>query len=638
MNQAGNHNYAFGAFQIDALKRLLLRDGEVVPLTPKCFDLLLALVETPTEVIGKDELMKRIWPDSFVEEGNLTYNISMLRKALGEKAGEHQYIVTIPGRGYRFSASVTKVQDELIAESADPVGDVALKPETLTAKEKAAVPVFWVRQRAVLIFAFALLVAVAAIYFFSVRRSDQQRSGIAIKSLAVLPFKTLGAGESDEYIGLGLADTLITRLSNLRKVLVRPTSSVLKYIGRDPGFARAGQELDVEAILEGSVRRSEDKIRVTVQLINVRDSSPIWAGTFDAKMTGIFNVEDSIAERVAEALALPLTGVQKELLAKRYTENYEAYQLYTQGVFFWNQRTRQGIQKAIAYFNQALAIDPNYALAYAGLADCYVLNSAEEGQRDVLPKAREAATRALEIDNNLSEAHSTLGAVKQRLELDWPGSESELRVALELNPNNALAHFRRGMNLATIGRFDEAVAEIQKSLEIDPFSIPTRKAVPHILYWSRRNDEAIAEYQKVIEMAPDFPMAQRELGLVYEQKGMYPEALEQLKKSLALPGNYFKTMNTADLAHLYAVWGKSSEARKVLEELIHNSEQRYASAYGIAVIYAGLGEKDKALEWLNKAYEDRSFWMVWIKNDSRLDGLRSDSRFTDLLRRMKIDV
>jgi DNA-binding winged helix-turn-helix (wHTH) protein/TolB-like protein/tetratricopeptide (TPR) repeat protein len=635
MNQAANHSYAFGTFHIDAVKRLLLRDGKVVPLTPKCFDLLLALVETPTEVIGKDELMKRIWPDSFVEEGNLTYNISMLRKALGEKAGEHQYIVTIPGRGYRFSANVTELQDEEIAESADPVGDVALKPETHTAEEKTAVPVFWGRQRAVLIFGFALLVA-AAIYFLSAGRSDQPRSGVAIKSLAVLPFKSLDAGESDEYIGLGMADTLITRLSNLRKVLVRPTSSVLKYIGKDPGFARAGHELDVEAILEGSVRRSEDKIRVTVQLINVRDSSPIWAGTFDAKMTGIFNVEDSIAERVAEALALPLTGVQKDLLAKRYTESYEAYQLYIQGIFFWNQRTRQGIQKAIDYFRQALAKDPNYALAYAGLADCYVLSSAEEGQRDILPKAREAATKALEIDNNLSEAHSSLGAVKQRLELDWPGSESELRVALDLNPNNAVAHFRRGMNLATMGRFDEAEAEIQKSLEIDPFSIPTRKAVPHILFWSRRNDEAIAEYKKVIEMAPDFPLAQRELGLVYEQKGMYPEALEQLQKSLALPTNYFKTMNTADLAHVYAVWGKISEARKVLEELIRDPKQRYASEYGIAVIYAGLGEKDKAIEWLNKAYEDRSFWMIWVKNDSRLDGLRSDSRFTDLLRRMKI--
>jgi tetratricopeptide (TPR) repeat protein len=325
-------------------------------------------------------------------------------------------------------------------------------------------------------------------------------------------------------------------------------------------------------------------------------------------------------------------------LAKRYTESYEAYQLYIKGIFFWNQRTTQGIQKAIDYFHLAIAKDPNYALAYVGLADCYVSRSAEEGPKNVLPKAREAATRALEIDNNLSEAHSTLGAVKGRLELDWPGAEREQKLAIELNPNNAIAHFRYGMGLAHVGRFDEAEAEIRKSLGIDPFSIPRRSdGVPLILYWSRRNDEAIAEFLKVIEMAPDLPQAQRELGLAYEQKGMYEEALEQLQKSLALPGNYFKPMNKADIGHLYAVWGKISEARKVLEELIQNSEHGYASAYEIAIVYAGLGEKEKSLEWLYKAYEDRNFWLVWVKGDPRLDGLRSDSRVTELLRRMKID-
>jgi tetratricopeptide (TPR) repeat protein len=447
----------------------------------------------------------------------------------------------------------------------------------------------------------------------------------------------LVAERRDETLELGMADTLINKLSSIREIIVRPISAVRKYSALNQDPLAAGRELGVDAVLDASIQwDSENKIRVAARLLRVRDGSTIWTDKCDEQCSNVFELQDSIAERVARALSPRLTGGQRGLLAKHYTESVEAYQLYLQGLYFWNMMTKQGTEKAIEYFQQAIAKDSNYALAYAGLAHCYVLRSAEEGAREVLPKAREAATKAIEIDNNLSEAHSTLGAVKGRLELDWPGAESEQKLAIALNPNNAIAHFRYGMGLAHAGRFNDAEAEIQKSLEIDPFSIMTRNAVPLIFYWSRRNDEAIAEYQKVMEMAPAFPLAQRELGLAYEQKGMYQEALEQLQKSLALPGNYFKTMNTADIGHLYAVWGKTAEARKVLEELIHKSKQGYALAYELAVIYAGLGEKDKALESLNKAYEDRSFWMVWVKGDPRLDGLRSDPRFTDLLRRMKI--
>ena len=639
MNQAANHCYEFGIFRIDTVKRLLLRDGEVVPLTPKCFDLLLALVETSAEVIGKDDLMNRVWPDSFVEEGNLTYNISMLRKALGGKASEHQYIVTIPGRGYQFSATVRELSNDATARPAVFVKELASESEAPTEDERAASPrIHPLRTSAVILAGLTLLLlAIAAIYFLTAWKSEPPQSGLAIKSLAILPFKPLVAERRDEKLELGMADTLINKLSSIGAIIVRPISAVRKYNALNQDPLAAGRELGVDAVLDSSIQwDSENKIRIAARLLRVSDGSTIWTDKCDEQCSNVFELQDSIAERVARALSPHLTGGQTGLLTKRYTESVEAYQLYVQGVYFWNQKTKQGFQKATEYFQQAISKDPNYALAYAGLADCYVFRSPEEGPREILLKARENVTRALEIDQNLSEAHSTLGAVKGRLELDWPGAESEQKLAIELNPNNAIAHFRYGMGLAHVGRFNEAEAEIQKSLVIDPFSIVTRKAVPLILYWSRRNDEAITEYQKVVEMAPDFPLAQRELGLAYQQKGMYQEALEQLQKSLALPGNYFTAMNTADIGYLYAVWGKKSEARKVLEQLIHKSEKGYASAYEIAVVYTGLGEKDKALELFNKAYEDRNFWLSSVKGDPRLDGLRSDPRFTDLLRRLKI--
>lgn len=616
-----------------------MREGEVLPLTPKCFDILQALVECSGQVVSKERLIEQVWPDSFVEEGNLTYNISMLRKALGEKASEHQYIVTIPGRGYQFSATVRELSDEATARHAELAGELASQPEAQTADERTAAPrTYSARRRGVILAGFAgLLLISAVIYFSTARKSEQPNSGLAIKSLAVLPFKPLVAERRDETLELGMADTLINKLSSIREIIVRPISAVRKYSALNQDPLAAGRELGVDAVLDASIQwDSENKIRVAARLLRVADGSTIWTDKCDEQCNNVFELQDSIAERVARALSPRLTGGQRGLLAKHYTESVEAYQLYMQGLFFWNQKTKQGFEKGGEYYQQAILKDPNYALAYAGLADCYLFRSAEEGSREILPKAREAAIKALEIDNNLSEAHSTLAIIKRRLELDFPGSESEIKLAIELNPNNAIAHFRYAMMLIDDGRFDEAEAEIKESLGIDPFSVPTRNAVAHILYFSRRYDEAIAELQKVIAMAPAFPPAQRELGLAYEQKGMYQEALEQLQKSLALPGNFSKTMSTADIGHLYAVWGKTSEARKVLQELIHKSRQGYASAYGIAVVYAGLGERDRAVEWLNKAYEDRSIEMTDVKIDPRFDGLRSDPRFTDLLRRMKI--
>jgi tetratricopeptide (TPR) repeat protein len=349
-------------------------------------------------------------------------------------------------------------------------------------------------------------------------------------------------------------------------------------------------------------------------------------------MSDIFTVEDSISGRVASALTLKLTGEERQLLTKRYTENAEAYQLYVKGRYFWNQRTEAGIKKAIEYFQQAIAKDPAYALAYSGLADGYTLRRLEQAPRDVMPSAEEAAIKALAIDDKIAEAHSTLANIRFRYDLDWLGAENEFKRALELSPNNADAHRRYALYLLCLGRFAEAMAEIKRAQEFDPVSIVISSQMGQVFYLAHQYDQAIEQYKKTLEMDPNFTQAQREVGLAYEQKGMYQEALKELQKALNLPGNYFKPTSKADIGHLYAISGKRSEAQKVLEELLKDSQQSYVSPYDIAIILAGLGEKEGALEWLERADEDRSFWLIWLKVDPRLNGLHSDLRFQNLLK------
>jgi tetratricopeptide (TPR) repeat protein len=345
-------------------------------------------------------------------------------------------------------------------------------------------------------------------------------------------------------------------------------------------------------------------------------------------------VQEEIGRRITEKLRLRLSGEEQRQLTRRYTENVEVYQLYLQGLYLRSKPTQIGLHKAIDYFQLAIAKDPNFAPAYTDLANCYVLLGGEEGPGKLLPPAKAAVLRALDIDNNLAEAHASLAFIKWVYELDWAGAESEVKQALKLNPNSAEAHYTYARLLADAGRFDEAREQIRISIELDPLSIQTRKRVPYILFLSRRYDEAIAEYRKLIDLAPDFMPAQRELGLAYEQKGMYQEALGQFQKASEMPENYARTLIRADIGHLYAVWGKREEARQVLAELITKSERSYVSAYDIGVIYAGLEETEQALRWLDKAIEQRPFWLVWLKLDPRLDGLRSDPRFQDLLRKI----
>ncbi len=569
-------SYEFGPFLIDTAEQLLLRDGRPVQLTRKAFDTLLALVENSGRLIEKDELMRIIWPDAFVEEANLANNISLLRKILGDRPDSRLYIETIPRRGYRFVASVKELEN----------GD---------GKDEAIA---------------------------------------SVRSIAVLPFKPLNPDDGDEYLGLGIADALITRLGNIRKIVVRPTSAVRKYTGLEQDPLEAGWELKVESVLEGSIQRSGERIRVTVQLVDISDSAPLWAEKFDEKFTDIFAVQDSISEKVAAALTLKLTNEERRLLTKRYTENTEAYRLYLQGLHYKNKGTKDAALRAIDYYNRAIEIDPRYALAYTGLADSYCwFSHVYSDPRETAPKAKAAAERALEIDYSLAEARTSLARISISWDWNWEAAEREFLRAIELNPNYAEAHQWYGFYLTVMGRFDEAIREIDRAQELDPLSFMRSAFRGWSLYFARQYDEAIEQFRKLVEMDPNFHMAYWGLGLTYDEKGEFSEAIAEFQKALSSPEGGGAEMMTR-LGHVYATSGKREEARRLLDELDEMSAHRYISPMLRARIHTGLGETERAFEFLERAYTERSPWLVYLKVDPVFDSLRPDPRFANLVRRM----
>jgi eukaryotic-like serine/threonine-protein kinase len=453
------------------------------------------------------------------------------------------------------------------------------------------------------------------------------------RAIAVLPFRPISAEGRDEYLELGMADALITKLSNIGQIVVRPTSAVRKYTDLEQDSTVAGRELKVDSVLEGSIQRRGSWLRVTARLVDVEGGRTLWAEKFDEDFTDIFSVQDSISEKVAAALALKLTGEEKERLTKRYTENTAAYQLYLKGLHFFNRRSLEGYNKAIEYYQQAIEKDPNYALAYAGLADCYA-NSifAEVLPKDAIVRARAAANKALEIDDSLAEAHNALGHVKANLDWDWVGAEREFKLALKLSPNYVEAHHRYSHYLVAVGRFEESLTESLRGLELDPIDLSMNTHLGWHYLMARQNDKAIAELEKTLELDQSFVRARLFLGQAYERTGRYEEAIAEFKKARDLYGQ--GQVASGMLGHAYAVAGLRSEAQKTLKNLKEQLKREYVWAYNIAVIHVGLGEKDQAFKWLEKACDDRSDDLIYLKVEPTLDPLRSDPRFIDLLRRI----
>jgi len=460
-----------------------------------------------------------------------------------------------------------------------------------------------------------------------------KRPGRAIDSLAVLPLTNASADPNAEYLSDGITETLINNLSQLPRLRVIPRSTVFRYKGRETDYQTVGRELNVRAVLTGRLVQRGDTLNIQTELIDVVTESQLWGGQYSRRLSDILSVQDEIAKNISETLRLRLTGEDQKRLAKRHTENTEAYQLYLKGRYHWNKRTEEGVTKGLEYFQLAIAKDPSYALAYAGLADSYnMLGVYVRPPKEVFPRAKAAATEALQIDNNLSEAHTSLAVIKMHYEWAWLEAEQGFRRAIELNSAYAAAHDWYAEYLAPMGRPEEAIVEIKRAQELDPLSLIISTDVGWHYYFQRRFDLALDQLAKALEMDPNFPPAHLFLGQVYVQLSRLEDANKEFQKAISASGESPRYL--AGAGYGYAQSGNTREAQKMLVVLKQLSKRRYVSSLDIAVIYIGLGEKDRAVEWLQKAYEERSAFLIFLRVDPRYDPLRSDPRFQDLLRRM----
>lgn len=583
MERRHNLHY-FGPFCLDADEQVLLRDGHLVPLPAKAVSTLLVLVRRKGHVVDKDVLMEEVWPNEFVEEGNLAQNIFILRKALGESTHSPRYIETVPRRGYRFLATAAEAN--------------ATDVDTgLPSNAKPLIPL-----------------------------SD-------FRLLAVLPFVNVSGNPDVEHMSDGITENVINSLSQLPELRVMARNTVFRYKGKDLDARQVGRELGVHNVLVGTMDSVEDRIALSIELIDVAGGWQLCGRIYKRKFCEILETQDEMANEIATKLQIDLKGVEERRRFRRYTDNPEAFRAYLRGRYHWNKYTHEGLERAIEYFHQAIDIDPVYALAYAGMADSYFrLSNQYLAPRLAIPKARAAAMRALQIDPTLPEAHASLGILKMRYDCDWQGAESELKQAISLNPSYSIAHQWYGFYFQLQRRFDEALHQFSLAQELDPLSTQVTVNWGTCLWAMRLYDEALKKLREAIAMDPYHFPAHFVLALVHEQMGNFSEAFEEYKRARQLDD---PPTILGFLGQLYAVSGKREEAQRVLEAMQKQRKERYASAYSVALIYAGLSEDDLAFEWLGKAYEERDDYLTWgLAFDPRLDRLRGDPRFDELMSRV----
>lgn len=592
--------------------------------------------------------MDQVWADAFVEEGNLKATVSMIRRALGDGTNGQHYIETVPRRGYRFIAPVTKTSDDTVEDKSEPADADAVAVDTIVETieaepEEDIAPRKFVRTRRYIWPLVAVCGALAGLLILLVtahlraKRVEQTpaENPEQIKTIAILPFKSLVAANGDKYLELGLADSLITKLSAVNQITVRPISAVRKYNGAEQDAVTAGRELDVEMVLEGNMQRLNDRIRVTARLMRVSNGAPLWADQFDEKLTDIFAVEDAISQRVANALALHLNSEESARLTKRSTQNSEAYENYLEGRYFWNKRTSEGNEKAIKYFGKAINLDSHYALAYTGLADCYNMMGYWNltPPRESFPKAKAAAIKALEIDDRLAEAHASLAYAEFEYDWDFERAENGYKRAVELNPNYATAHQWYAEYLMVTGQLNASESELRRAQQLEPLSMPIRMLVASKAYEiDHQNERAIEQLQQMIEIDPGFTPAYHLLGTCYREKGMNDEAVAAWLKGASLEGASPETIEKMQRAYTGA--GLQGYLRQEVETLVEESRRHYISPIFIAMDYALLNDRTRAFAWLNKAYEERSGWILELKFDPVWDNLRPDARFHAQVRRI----
>jgi TolB-like protein/DNA-binding winged helix-turn-helix (wHTH) protein/Flp pilus assembly protein TadD len=621
-----NSLYEFGEFRLDTQNRVLRLGEEPIALTPKAFEVLLLLIQHSGQTVSKDELMRVVWADSFVEESNLTQTVFVLRKGLGESP-DQRYILTVPGRGYRFAADVRQV-----SEGVRVAGGALVRPRRTDPGATQS------RKTKSLALALGLVLIAGIIGYVRWFGSRPRPTQAARMMLAVLPFQNLTGDAAQEYFSDGMTEEMITRLGNLdpQHLAVIARTSVMHYKNGQAGLDQIGRELGVQYVLEGSVRRDSDKVRITAQLIQMKDQTHIWARQYDRDLSNLLALQGEIAQEISDEIQLTL-GDHRQITSPNQPslspQTYEAYDLCLKGRYFWNQRTSDGFHRAIDYFQQAVAKDPSYARAYAGLADSYALLSGYKTtpQIEFMPQARAAALKALELDDRLAEAHTSLALITENYDWDWQTAEKEYRRAIELNPNYATAHHWFAEYLTWRGRFDEALRESEIARHLDPLSLIIAADNGAILYFSRQYDRAIEQFKAVRELDPNFSRA----GLIrwaYDQKGMFKDALADTEAQRRIYGD--QPWAWSSLAYIYGRSGQSAQAQHALAKLQELNRRGELDPAVIAWAYLGMGDKDRALVWLEKAYIQHSNLMVTLKVEPAFDPLRKDPRFENLLRRV----
>jgi len=640
----------FGTYEVSLRSGEVRKAGARIRVQQQPMKLLEILLERPGQVFTREELRSRIWPNENSGDFDQAVNIAIakLRSALGDSAENPRYIETLPKRGYRFIAEVSVVKADASAKrlesEAEAVGTeparidpAGIEPGhqlrgsglSLAPKRRR-----WPMLGVTVSLALVLSLLILAVWLFRSRPLPPT----GIRSIAVLPLDNFSGDPSQDYFADGMTDELITDLAQISALRVISRTSVMVYKGAHKPLPEIARELNVDAVVEGSVQRSGDQVRITAQLIQAPTDKHLWAASYEGNLRDTLALQNRVARAIAEQIRIEVTPQEQAALKSAKVINPDAYEEYLKGRYFWNKRTADGLKKALDHFNQAVAKEPNYAAAYSGLADTYALlgdwQYAVMTAKEALPKAKAAAMKALELDDSLSEAHTSLAFCLDGFDWNFEAADREFRRAIELNPGYATAHHWYAWHLSLVGRNNEAIAEMRKAESQDPFSLIINADLAELLLLAHFPDDSIQQSRKTIEMDRGFAMAHNQLAQAYLAKHMFGEAIAELQKAIELSGGC--PTCTANLARAYAASGRKAEALRLLNDLKKQSGERYPHTSEIATIYAALGDNDQAMTWVEKGYEERFNPGVLLRPG--FDPLRSDPRFQQLLRRIGLPL